>query len=66
MRVTRLRSGKPGGVTLRQIAPPSRVSCTRLELVPTQISPACTDDGAMVSMTPCSVLCGASVSSLSA
>jgi hypothetical protein len=34
-------------VTFVQFLPPSRVSCTRPSLVPTQMSPACFGDSAM-------------------
>ena len=47
-----LFAGSSAGVTMFQFVPSFRVSCTRPVLVPTQISPACTADGAIVVITP--------------
>src|SRR5206468_3405953 len=44
--VTRLQSGKPGGVTVSQCAPPSRVPCSRPGSLPAQIRPALNCDAA--------------------
>ena len=50
--VTSARAGNSAGVTLVHVAPLSRVICTMPVLEPTQISPACAADGAIVSITP--------------
>src|SRR5438105_4999729 len=47
-----LFAGNSLGVTLFQLAPASRVSSTTPVLAPTQISPACATDGAIVVITP--------------
>src|SRR5262245_31647685 len=41
-----LPAGRFGGVTFAQVLPSSRVTCTSALLVPTQIVPAATGDGA--------------------
>src|SRR5512142_3132484 len=47
-----LQGLKPGGVTFCQLAPASRVRCTRPVSVPAQISFVCSGDGAMLYTTP--------------
>ena len=45
-------AGKPFGVTLLQLAPPSRVTCTSPSSVPTQIMPFATGDSSIEKIVP--------------
>ena len=44
--------GRFGGVTFVHVLPPSRVTCTQPVLVPTQITPALTGEGASAWIDP--------------